>query len=342
MKKIIAIFSLLVILVSGVPSKVFAQNSEKVIPKVSVVVPVYNAEKYLKECLDSLVNQTLKDIEIICVNDGSTDNSLEILNEYANKNHRVRVIDQKNQGACIARNKGLSVALGEYIAFVDSDDYLELDAYEQAYKEAKSKNLDILSFGWRGVPQETNWDKYKSSPKEKLFINDSVNAWFYCGIGANVNIWNKLYKRSFLEESGVHFIEDLPCAQDLCFNILLFPRAKNIEFIPNKYYNYRRDSSGNITSKNKGASRIATHIRIIKMAIKDWSENGYLKSYELRMLRLLLSWNIGTITGISDDMRSTCAKDLLSSLNPLYKDREGDIKDKITITCLEKLKSFIK
>lgn len=95
-------------------------------PKVSIIVPVYNVEEYLVKCLDSLVNQTLKEIEIICINDGSTDNSLEILNTYAQKDSRITIIDKKNEGVSAARNTGLNISKGEYIMFVDSDDYLEL------------------------------------------------------------------------------------------------------------------------------------------------------------------------------------------------------------------------
>ena len=96
-------------------------------PKISVIIPVYNAEKYLRVCLDSVVNQTLEDIEIICVNDGSTDKSSNILKEYAEKDGRIIILTQKNQGAAIARNKGISVAKGEYLSLLDCDDFFELD-----------------------------------------------------------------------------------------------------------------------------------------------------------------------------------------------------------------------
>lgn len=104
--------------------------------KVSVIVPVYNVEKYLRECLNSLVNQTLKEIEIICINDGSEDSSLEILNEYASKDSRFVIINQENSGQSVARNKGLDVAKGEYIGFVDSDDWVDLNFFENLYSEA--------------------------------------------------------------------------------------------------------------------------------------------------------------------------------------------------------------
>ena len=114
--------------------------------KISIIVPVYNVEKYLKECLDSLINQTLEDIEIICINDGSTDNSLAILEEYQKKDSRIKVFSQKNQGVSAARNLGIEKATGEYLTFLDSDDRLELNTCEILYKETIAKNSDFLFF----------------------------------------------------------------------------------------------------------------------------------------------------------------------------------------------------
>ncbi len=122
--------------------------------KVSVIIPVYNVEKYLKECLDSVVNQTLKDIEIICVNDGSTDNSLQILEEYAIKDDRITVINQDNKGVGAARNIGLKLARGEYINFLDSDDYLDLQCYEKLYQKITEYNADLCQFGYLYVNNE--------------------------------------------------------------------------------------------------------------------------------------------------------------------------------------------
>ena len=114
--------------------------------KVSVILPVYNASDYLHQCMDSIVGQTLKDIEIICVDDGSTDNSLDILKEYEQKDKRVKVIQQKNAGAGAARNNGLSIATGEYLSFLDSDDFFEPDMLEKAYEKAKGSNAQIVVF----------------------------------------------------------------------------------------------------------------------------------------------------------------------------------------------------
>ena len=112
--------------------------------KVSVIIPVYNVEQYLNQCLDSVINQTLKDIEIICVDDGSTDNSFKMLEEYAQKDNRIKVIHQKNKGAAAARNEGLYIAQGKYLSFLDSDDFFEIDMLEQMYNCAEKYNTDIV------------------------------------------------------------------------------------------------------------------------------------------------------------------------------------------------------
>ncbi len=112
-------------------------------PKISIIVPVYNVENYLKKCLDSIVNQTFKDIEIILINDGSTDNSLNICKEYAKKDHRIRLINKPNGGLSSARNVGIDLSTGEYLGFVDSDDWIALNMYEKLYNLCKIFNADI-------------------------------------------------------------------------------------------------------------------------------------------------------------------------------------------------------
>ena len=114
-------------------------------PAISVIVPIYNVEPYLSQCLDSIISQTLADIEIICVNDGSTDNSLQILQKYAAQDNRIKIINQPNQGLSAARNSGIDVATGEFIGFVDSDDYIAPDFYETLYTVAKKYKANIAA-----------------------------------------------------------------------------------------------------------------------------------------------------------------------------------------------------
>lgn len=335
MKKLASLF----LLICFGLSLSFFTNAETITPKISVIIPVYNAENYIVECLDSLVNQTLTDLEIICVNDGSRDNSLKILRQYELKDSRIMVIDQKNQGACVARNTGINIETGEYIAFVDADDYLNLNTYELAYSEAVNKDLDILCFGWKSFPMQSGWDKAKSSPKQKYFENDSINAWFYCGTGANVNIWNKLYKRSFLVESGVYFKRNLKCAQDYCFNMLLFPKAKKIEFISDRLYNYRRGAIGSISSQNKDALRMKSHIEVMKEVLKEWNQNGYSKGFEAQLVKLFIDWNMYTMMNIFDKAQRTAVlREFLQAIEPIY-DKKPIFKD--SLNKIKRIKNII-
>ena len=155
-------------------------------PKVSVIIPVYNVEKYLRQCLDSVVNQTLEDIEIICVNDCSPDNSLSILKEYANKDNRIKIIDLKeNVGPGIAKNKALDIANGEYIMLLDPDDWYEPDACKLAYNQIKKNNNDWVTFGYNKYFEAT--DTYKEQTDriapflkfknlQILYTTDSFNS----------------------------------------------------------------------------------------------------------------------------------------------------------------------
>ena len=129
-------------------------------PQVSVIIPVYNVEKYLRQCLDSVINQTLEDIEIICVNDGSTDKSREILNEYAYKDSRIVVIHKENGGLASARNEGLKHVTGKYCHFLDSDDYIEKKLYEYAVKIFENFDIDYFSFSSKSVSPELRNFKY--------------------------------------------------------------------------------------------------------------------------------------------------------------------------------------
>ena len=160
-------------------AQIIIQNKIKYTPKVSVVVPVYNVEPYLEECLNSIIKQTLKEIEIICVNDGSPDGSGKILDKYAEKDKRIKIINQKNQGLSCSRNNALTVAQGEYVAFLDSDDYWHKDTLKILYKQAHGNDLDMLSFG--GVNfidgsrelQENPYYQFKYLPKD--FKTDCFN-----------------------------------------------------------------------------------------------------------------------------------------------------------------------
>ncbi|MBP7211640.1 glycosyltransferase [bacterium] len=212
---------------------------------VSLIIPVYNTGEYLVECLDSCIRQTLSNIEIICVDDGSTDDSLKILNEYSKKDNRVRVFAQKNSGQSVARNKGMKLAEGKYIAFLDSDDSLNPCMLEKLYNQANADNADITMCSINVVNEKTECctktDSYFSLdiiPKEfehKTFNWKDVRDFIF---RIPVTPWNKLYKRSFLKYEKIKFLEKITF-EDNIFFLEAFLSAKRVNFLREALVNYR-------------------------------------------------------------------------------------------------------
>ena len=176
-------------------------------PKVSVLVPVYNVERYLRECLDSIVNQTLKDIEIICINDGSTDSSLSILEEYAKNDSRIKIIDKSNSGYGISMNIGLDNATGDYVGIIESDDFADLGMFETLYNMAVENKVDLVKSDWYCY-----WTKNNSDIKANAISKELSNRVFSTKdepfvLKMQPAIWSGIYKREFLKENDVRFLE---------------------------------------------------------------------------------------------------------------------------------------
>ena len=215
-------------------------------PKISVIVPVYNVEKYLPECLDSIINQTLRDIEIICLNDGSTDNSLSILKEYASKDERIILIDKKNDGLGYTRKVGLDIAKGKYILFCDSDDYYaELTAFEELYNYAEKVKVEVVIFNHiRNYILEGNIEKRVGNyPQKEIFSYLDMKNIFAFGVTA----WSKLYSRKFLNGYNDWYFPKKIKYEDMPFHFQIFTRA--IMSHLNKYfYIYRLRAKSTVTS----------------------------------------------------------------------------------------------
>lgn len=210
-------------------------------PKVSVIVPVYNVEKYLSKCIESIINQTLKDIEIILVNDGSTDNSGKIIDRYAVKDKRIKVIHKKNEGQGSARNAGIDIATGEYVGFVDSDDWIDSDMYENLYIKAKEEALDVAVCG-RKVWSENNVITYKINMKNEI-LNDLQNDLpdyivNYLLYTYTVSTCNKIYKSKMLKNNNIRFdnVKNVG-SEDALFNIYVSLNINKIASVSDTYYN---------------------------------------------------------------------------------------------------------
>lgn len=216
-------------------------------PKISILIPVYNVSGYLKICLDSVINQTEKDLEIICVEDCSQDNSLEILQEYANLDPRIRLlVHSENKGLCQSRKDAVLTANGDFIIFLDSDDYLSLDACQNLYYEISNRKVDFLQFGTELIPNENvsyemmQWVQNFMEPSiERIESQNLVHACFV-EKKFNCNLVNKIWstkccQRAYKEIKDGHYIS----AEDRYAMFLLTYFASSYDGIPNKYYHYR-------------------------------------------------------------------------------------------------------
>ena len=225
--------------------------------KISVIVPVYNVEKYLKKCLNSLINQTLNDIEIICVDDGSTDSSIEILKEFELKDDRIIVISQKNEGAATSRNKGINLAKGEYISFVDSDDWLELDAFEKLYANAKSNDSDIVLFNSVEIHSDKTKNRIYFKSEDTIDYNNFVFDFNYNKrliLNGMFVIWSKIYKTSFLKENNLCFY-NYPIFNDVQFHIESMIFAEKISYLPEILYYYNKLNVNSIQSQKLNSNK---------------------------------------------------------------------------------------
>ncbi|MBF0597701.1 glycosyltransferase family 2 protein [Faecalibacter rhinopitheci] len=210
--------------------------------KISIIIPVYKPGEYIHDCINSLINQTFKEAEFIFVNDGSPDNVLDVLEEYQAKYARIKIITQKNQGISIARNTGLQSACGDYIGFMDNDDYYELDFLENLYNAVKINNLDIVVSRTIEERDEKKLVKNPIFKTNKIYDSEFSKKNFIKNLMLEESlfaVWNKLYKRSMIEEHQIRFPANREIEEDCMFNLQAFNIASKIMFIDYYGYNYR-------------------------------------------------------------------------------------------------------
>lgn len=219
--------------------------------KVSVIIPVYNVEKYLEKCIQSVINQSLKDIEIILVDDGSGDLSGKICDDFAKCDSRVKVIHQKNQGPSAARNKGIEISKGEYISFVDSDDYLDEKMLEVLYNKGKEHNIDIVfcdlirdKFGNAKI-------KEFDLPKDEIIDRNGVLKFIksYKNVFSVNHIYAKIHKRDLLINNNIVFPENLKLQEDTVFVLESMIHAESLYCIKGSYYNHIKRADSLTTKK---------------------------------------------------------------------------------------------
>lgn len=264
-------------------------------PKISVIIPVYNVEKYLEQCLDSVINQTLEDIEIVCIDDKSPDGSSLILKEYAQKDKRIKIIEnEENKGTGCSRNIAISQAKGDYIMLLDADDWFEKDACEKAYNQINKNDDDIVFFNY------TDTYEYNKSPKKRNYTNKMYkqygnNSVTFSQVDKNLNFlgsyhWSAIYKKEFLIRNNVKYTDSINC-EDIPFRIKAIVNADKISVMEDCLYNYRiiqkhpktrelmyiGEAFGNI---------IAAFNYVLECKYKDYFLPSFLENYSCKVVGL--------------------------------------------------------
>lgn len=292
-------------------------------PKVSIVIPVYNVEKYLRQCLGSVVNQTLKEIEIICVDDGSTDSSPAILAEYAAKDPRVRVLTREKSNAGAARNAGMAVATGEYLGFVDSDDWCELTLFEKAYAKAQLDRADLVLWRYRQYMDQKRQDGPANQfPEQVLSLKPGFTARDVRGAVFSVfpfAPWVRLCRSEFIKERGLRF-QEITRSNDVLFACLTLVHAARISLLDVELYHYRT-GTGTSLQANNGITPDAV-VQAWKGVSDALSREGLLEVYRAALATSSANSLFYTLNTIQDvaafDRLWKILKDLYSN-DPLYR-----------------------
>ncbi|RAP52097.1 MAG: hypothetical protein BZ137_09260 [Methanosphaera sp. rholeuAM130] len=281
------------------PDEFYYEMNKKNI-KVSVILPVYNVGNYLDECLTSLINQTLKEIEIICINDGSTDNSLDIIKKFQNIDQRVKLVDQENKGAGYARNVGIDISQGEYLSFLDADDYFDKDMLKHAYNNAIRTSSDICIYeAW--LYENSTGEKTRCTygvrknllPKKEVFNRRDINSNIFTSIMGWA--WDKLYKKSFVLNNNLQFQEQRT-TNDMYFVFASLLKAGKISILNERLYYQRRNVPTSL-SNSRELSWECFYNALVKVK-KELIDMNIYEEYEQDFINYALHsclWNFNSL-----------------------------------------------
>ena len=278
---------------------IYSTNDKIINPKISIIIPIYNSEKYIENCLNSLINQTFKNFEIICVNDGSTDNTLKILKFFEKQDKRIHVYNQNNKGAGIARNYGMEKSKGEYLMFLDSDDIFENIMLEELYLKIKNNDLEIVICNSINF-ENNNWKKKKIIKKfyDDILYNETFSSFDIFNDFFNKFIWwpwDKIYKKKYIENLGIKF-QNLKSTNDLFFVASAVVASKKISFLDKILINHRIGMKSSISNtRDKSWDNFYYALKELKKFIK---EKGLYKRFKKDFINYVASfslWHLETI-----------------------------------------------
>ncbi len=293
-------------------------------PKVSVIIPVYNVEKYLAKCLDSVINQTLKDIEIICINDGSTDGSAKILEEYAKKDDRIKVINQENGGLSNARNSGLDIASGKYCYFLDSDDWIELNTLEKLVNVINENDVDAVVHE-ANVIAEDDFCLQVAEDNQEWFKGYSKNNGIH-EIPLEIShkiasvAWNKLYKTDLINKYHCRFPEGL-INEDEAFLWIYMVHCRNYYYLDEKLYNYLRRADSIMGTRNN-SPKVLDILEIEKIIYNTVKEHKVIDDYHKYLTRLYA----GNVKNLFSRMPKKYRSEALRQIKEYYNTTNHDKK----------------
>lgn len=265
---------------------------------ISIIVPIYNVDAYIGRCLDSLLAQSYANIEIICVDDGSTDNSLQVLKQYEQKDSRVRVFHQENAGVSAARNRGIMMAQGEYLSFIDADDWVDSRTYELVASRFSS-DIDLVSFG----------AKYEYDDKPSVVVLDR-NGGDYTGeltagrlLVQIYSIWNKVVRRSLLENPVIRFPEDMRVSEDSTVELMIMSRVRNIAHITEPLYHYYQREDSAMADVRRKSVRVLDNLKMIERVWDFMQKYGSTPALPVAMPYIFWLHYYNTIKQVPDEMR---------------------------------------
>ncbi|MBE6462776.1 MAG: glycosyltransferase [Alphaproteobacteria bacterium] len=248
-------------------------------PEISVIMPVYNTSLYLRQSIESVINQTFTNWELICINDGSTDNSLEILEEYASKDPRITIIDQENQGLSCARNNGIKKSTGKYIAFIDSDDFYATNFLECLYSQT-GLGFDIIGCNFEKMTIKN--DKFKNTTAHPIIYKDALKVLLHKNNFIHFNVWNKLYKRSVI--SDIEFVPHI-YYEDWVYNCQVFERANGFVWLKSRLYGYRISGSS-IMRSSFNYQKACDYVKGINAVYNYYQEKAPKKWQKVKQTRI--------------------------------------------------------
>ena len=272
--------------------------------KISVIMPVYNVERFVRQSIESVLNQTYKNIELIIVDDGSKDSSGKICDEYSKKDERIKVIHKENQGISCARNDGMDIATGKYIMFIDSDDFYEENSCEVLYNEIEKYDADYVVGNYIHTTHDgVKWDNpvFNTSLYDnfKLSITDYQKSFFVM----NSVVWNKIFKREFIEKHHLRFVPKA-IAEDAIFSIYCYTHTDNGYFINDVVYNYRQNEANVSVSTNctkKYFENLNKSYKLIFESFYKTNNTGFYRFFYARIMPYLLCKIIDTNLLESDE-----------------------------------------